>query len=110
MISLNKGTRNAWKVFSAVRSGGDQPNLEVLQENILAHTPSCHIRDSIIRWIQLGIQGETSGIERMMEHAATHRDQTANKIMSFHTVINRTTLKMGFLGTLIGLLWLRRYG
>jgi|GEM_PF-1287117 len=104
MLNLNKGTRNAWKVFSAVRSGGDQPDLESLQNKILSKTPSCHIRDSIIRWIQLGIQGETSGLERMMEHAATRRDQTANKIMSFHTVINRTTLKMGFLGTLIGLL------
>ena len=104
MIILNRGTRNARKVFDVVRQGGDKPDLDLLMENILNHSPSCHIRDSIVRWMQLGIQGETEGLERMMEHAGMRRDQTANKIMSFHNIINRTTLKMGFLGTLIGLL------
>jgi hypothetical protein len=104
ILVLNKGARNAWKVFSVVRTGGDEPDLERLQEEIMLKTPSCHIRDSILRWIQLGIQGETDGLERMMEHAGTRRDENASKILSFHSIINRITLKFGFLGTLIGLL------
>jgi biopolymer transport protein ExbB/TolQ len=104
LIGLIFGTRKAKKTLMMLRKGGDRPELESLQEALVVKAPSCHIRDNVLRWIQLGIQGETHGIERMMEHSAVRREQAAGKIMSFHTVINRITLKLGFVGTLIGLM------
>jgi biopolymer transport protein ExbB/TolQ len=104
LISLIRGATKAKKTLSILRSAGERPSLGSLQDKLMNKAPSCSLRDSVLRWIQLGVQGETQGIERMMEHASVRREQKANTIISFHTLINRVTLKMGFLGTLIGLL------
>ncbi|MFP4165283.1 MAG: hypothetical protein ACLFQB_15215 [Chitinispirillaceae bacterium] len=103
-ISLRAGAAKAQKTLSVVKGQGDSPDLQTLQQKMFMDAPPCQIRDGILRWIQLGVQGETRGMERMMDHAAVRRDQVANKIISFHSTVNRTTLKLGFLGTLIGLL------
>ncbi len=103
-LSLRSGAVKAGKTISIIKSEGETPNFDSLQQKMLKDAPPCQIRDSVLRWIQLGIQGESQGMERMMDHAAIRRDQVANKLLSFHSSINRITLKMGFLGTLMGLL------
>jgi hypothetical protein len=104
LVGLISGTRKAKKTLLFLRKAGDRPDLASLQEQLVVKAPAGHIRDNVVRWIQLGLQGETDGIERMMEHAAVRREQSAGKIMSFHALINRITLKLGFVGTLIGLM------
>jgi hypothetical protein len=104
LIGLILGTGKARKTLVILRKAGDRPDLQSLQEQLLLKAPGCHLRDNVLRWIQLGIQGETDGIERMMEHSAVRRDQSSGKVMSFHSLINRITLKLGFVGTLIGLM------
>lgn len=103
-VALRAGAVKAQKTLSIVKSQGETPDLQTLQQKMFTDAPPCQIRDSILRWIQLGVQGETRGMERMMDHAAVRRDQVASKTISFHSTVNRITLKLGFLGTLIGLL------
>jgi biopolymer transport protein ExbB/TolQ len=104
LLTLYKGVLKAVNTLGILRRAGHRPDLQVLQKQLMVAAPSCQIRDNVLNWIQLGIQGETDGIERIMEHAAVRRDQNAARIISFHSIINRTTLKLGFLGTLIGLM------
>jgi biopolymer transport protein ExbB/TolQ len=104
LMTLLKSARKSGDTLGILKRAGNRPDLQNLQKQLTVSAPSCHIRDNILRWIQLGVQGETDGIERMMEHASVRRDQNAAKIISFHSIINRTTLKLGFLGTLIGLM------
>ncbi|KMQ50844.1 hypothetical protein CHISP_2195 [Chitinispirillum alkaliphilum] len=104
LISLKMGATKTGVVLSVLKKFGNKPDLQGLQEQLLYKAPACHARDGLLRWIQLGVQGESEGLERLMEHAADRRDQVSSKILSFHGLITRTTLKLGFLGTLIGLL------
>jgi hypothetical protein len=104
LLGLNGGARKAARVLAFLKKSGDRPEIQNFQQQLMFTTPACHIRDNVLRWIRLGIQGNTEGLERMMEQTALRRDQNAATTISFHTLINRTTLKMGFLGTLIGLI------
>ncbi len=104
LVSLGAGAKKTGKTLEVLSLAGNNPDLESLQENLIHRAPSCHVRDALLRYIQLGVQGESDGLDIIMEHAAVRRDQVSSRILSFHGLITRTTLKLGFLGTLIGLL------
>lgn len=87
-----------------LKEKGAEPDLELLQKELVEKSPPCNIRENILNCIQLGLQGETDGLERIMDQFAFRRDQISSKILGFHNLVTRITLKLGFLGTLIGLL------
>ena len=83
---------------------GEDPNLEDLREKLVSQIPESPLRDLILRWLDLGIEGNLDGYETLLENDLDRRTLHDNGILSIHSTINRTTLKLGFLGTLIGII------
>lgn len=67
--------------------------------------PAGHVRNLVLSWIDLGVRdGANRGIQ-ILDNARERRDLVDAKILGFHVSLNRNILKLGFLGTLIGLLF-----
>lgn len=98
------GARKTAAAIQVLREAGDTPDLEALRAALLKSAPPGHLRDLLLRWIELGLRGETHGSESLLDNAWDRRSLTDGRALSVHTSLNRTTLKLGFLGTLIGLI------
>lgn len=104
MRRVMAGARNTAKVLNVLGKAGDAPDLEALRASILENAPPGHLRDLLLRWIELGLRGEVHGSEALLENAWDRRAVHDSRLVSMHVSLNRTTLKVGFLGTLYGLL------
>jgi hypothetical protein len=104
MRGLVVGARNTSKSLTVLAQAGDEPDLDKLRAALLENAPPGHLRDLLLRWIELGLRGETHGSEALLENAWDRRAIQDHSSVSFHVSLNRTTLKIGFLGTLYGLL------
>jgi hypothetical protein len=98
------GVRNTGKSIMVLAEAGDEPDLPVLRGKLLESAPPGHMRDLLLRWIELGMRGETTGSESLLNNAWDRRAHMDNSSVSLHVSMNRTTLKLGFLGTLYGLI------
>jgi len=98
------GVRNTGKSITVLAEAGDEPDLPVLRAKLLESAPPGHMRDLLLRWIELGMRGETTGSESLLNNAWDRRAHSDNSSVSLHVSMNRTTLKLGFLGTLYGLI------
>lgn len=101
---VQAGVRNTGKSIQMLAEAGDEPDLPVLRQKLLDNAPPGHMRDLLLRWIELGMRGETSGSESLLNNAWDRRAHLDNNAVSLHVSMNRTTLKLGFLGTLYGLI------
>jgi hypothetical protein len=98
------GVRNTGKSIQILAEAGDEPDLEALRKRLLEAAPAGHMRDLLLRWIELGLRGEIVGSESLLNNAWDRRSHLDNSSISLHVSMNRTTLKLGFLGTLYGLI------
>ncbi len=98
------GVRNTGKSVQILAEAGDEPDLVALRQKLLDSAPPGHMRDLLLRWIELGLRGETIGSESLLNNAWDRRSHLDNSSISLHVSMNRTTLKLGFLGTLYGLI------
>ena len=98
------GVKNTGKSILVLAEAGDEPDLPVLRAKLLESAPPGHMRDLLLRWIELGMRGETSGSESLLNNAWDRRSHQDSGSVSLHVSMNRTTLKLGFLGTLYGLI------
>lgn len=60
-------------------------------------------KELIVKWAQMGQQGDYHSAQSLLDNARDIQDVKTHQSIGFHTLLNRLTLKMGFLGTLIGL-------
>lgn len=60
-------------------------------------------KDLILKWTQMGLQGDYHSAQNLLDNARDIQDIKTHQSIGLHTLLNRLTLKMGFLGTLIGL-------
>ncbi|HSQ43186.1 MAG TPA: hypothetical protein VLM37_12980 [Fibrobacteraceae bacterium] len=67
--------------------------------------PNSHFRDLMLRVIRPLQAGNFSLAQSLLDSAANRRNVHENRRMGQHVTVNRIILKLGFLGTLIGLLW-----
>src|SRR5690606_7416720 len=58
----------------------------------------------VVRWLELGAQGRKEGYDALLEEHLGRRNDYENRVLSLHDTLNSTTLKLGFLGTLIGII------
>jgi hypothetical protein len=100
---LRVGAKKVSNVINVLLNGGEKPELKTLVKNLKADTNKGHFHDVVTRWLELGIRGIDTPFTMMMENAQYRRHRSVDKTLSFHININRTLLKLGFLGTLIGL-------
>jgi hypothetical protein len=92
------------KTLTLLMEAGEDPNLDELRRKLASQIPESPLRDLILRWLDLGIEGTVDGYETLLENDLDRRTLHDNGILSLHATINRTTLKLGFLGTLIGII------
>jgi hypothetical protein len=98
------GVRNTGKTVAILAEAGDEPDLPSLRTRLLEGAPPGHMRDLLLRWIELGMRGETGGSESILNNAWDRRSHLDQSSIAVHVSMNRTTLKLGFLGTLYGLI------
>ncbi len=103
-ITLYNAASKIRNTIYILKENESEKDLTKLKEILYEKAAPGHVRDLIIRWIDLALQGEPLSFEAIMDNAAIKRYQANDKLISTHININRTTLKLGFLGTLIGLL------
>jgi len=104
ILGVGKGVTKTMAAVQVLRKASDEPDLDDLRNALLANAPAGPLRDLLLRWIELGLRGETHGSESLLDNAWDRRSLTDDRAMSLHVSLNRTTLKLGFLGTLIGLI------
>jgi hypothetical protein len=90
------------KVFDVLHAAGSEPDLGGLQQ-ALSSLPPAETRDLCLRWIELGLRGEFDASGVILRNAADRRDLLDHGRLGIHALVNRTVLKVGFLGTLVGL-------
>ncbi len=98
------GAKNTYKSLKVISEAGDEPDLEILRNKLLDEAAPGHMRDLLLRWIELGLRGETAGSDSLLDNAWDRRAHHDSQSISMHVSLNRTTLKVGFLGTLYGLI------
>jgi hypothetical protein len=102
-LSLARGGRTAEESIRTLMRMAEHPDPEAFRKTVFALPPS-HVRNIVLSWIDLGHRaGETKGLQ-LLDNARERRDLADGKILGFHVSLNRNILKLGFLGTLIGLL------
>jgi len=95
---------SAEKTIKAMIEAGSEPDLEALRDRLEADVPEGPIRDLVLRWTELAVEGRTDGYEMLLDDALDRRAIEDSRLLGLHATINRTTLKLGFLGTLIGII------
>lgn len=104
MRGVLAGVRKTANALQVIRDSGDEPDLKALRKALLEKAPPGHLRDLLLRWVELGLRGQTHGFESLLDNAWDRRSLMDGRVISLHVSLNRTTLKLGFLGTLIGLI------
>lgn len=104
LTTIRTGALRTLEALAILKAAGPEPDLEDLRDE-LARTKPGHTRDLALHWVEIGLQGNAEGAENLLENATERRFIRDHKLAGLHVSINRTILKVGFLGTLIGLLF-----
>ncbi len=75
-----------------------------LRRRLREEAPSGEIRNLVLGWLDLGLKGQGEGYDSLLEETLERRSNNENRVLSVHDTINSITLKLGFLGTLIGII------
>jgi hypothetical protein len=107
--TLGRGLRKVKTVLQAMGGANASPGasaafLHDLQARIQAARAPGHLSDLVLQWLRLGLAGDAAPINSLMERGAWRRAKSVEKKIALHATLNRTMLKLGFLGTLIGLI------
>jgi len=102
LVGLARRAKEDRHVFEALRASGEDPELHALAMG-LGSLKVGETRDLCLRWIELGLRGDCDAAGGILRNASDRRDLQDNSRMGLHALINRTVLKVGFLGTLVGL-------
>jgi hypothetical protein len=104
LTTIRTGAQRTLETLAVLKAAGPSPELEGLRDE-LARTKPGHTRDLALHWVEIGLQGNSDGAENLLENATERRYIRDHKLAGLHVSINRTILKVGFLGTLMGLLF-----
>lgn len=69
-------------------------------QKIVADIPE---KTLLLNWVELGKKGDYQSSSQVLETTRDVQDNHIQRSVGLHVLLNRLTLKMGFLGTLIGL-------
>lgn len=100
-------TRAVSKLTKAIdhrKTVATESDLEELSEKILKEAPNSDEKHLILNWLDAKTQGKRSSSTELTDSAFNRHELKREKTAYLHILINRITLKLGFLGTLIGLL------
>lgn len=101
--SLRRTSRETILSLKTLERLEDHPDPKAFREAVCG-LPASHVRNLVISWIDLGANGnEARGIQ-ILDNARERRDLLDGKLLGIHVALNRNILKIGFIGTLVGLL------
>ena len=100
---ITNGEKKSSHVLRELMAIGSGISLTEMRDKILKSSSPGHMRDALIRWIDLGSRGETNSFNSLMNNNAARRGAAVHKQMAIPITLNRILLKLGFIGTLIGL-------
>jgi biopolymer transport protein ExbB/TolQ/uncharacterized protein YukE len=92
------------KTIQVMAEAGGDPDLDALRDRLENEVPEGPVRDLVLRWTELGAAGRADGYDMLLDDALDRRALQDNRMLGMHAMLNRTTLKLGFLGTLIGII------
>ena len=101
--ALQGGLRKVKHILAVLTQAGPK-SLQELQARLQALNVTGHLYDLVSRSLAFGMKGDTSPLSAMMDHATMRRMKSVEKKVGVHAAVNRVLLKLGFLGTLIGLI------
>lgn len=81
-----------------------ETDLKELSETILKEAPNSDEKHLLLNWLDAKTKSRRSSSTELTDSAFNRHELKREKTAYLHILINRMTLKLGFLGTLIGLL------
>ncbi len=91
-------------VLGAMPGSGALPSAMDLSARLQSVNAPGHLLDLVQSWLRLGQAGDAEAVNSLMERAGRKRGKAVERKIGLHATLNRIMLKLGFLGTLIGLI------
>jgi len=104
LSALLRRTASGLNVLERLAQAGEQPDLDAVEASLLALATD-PMRDLVLGWIQLERRFGGEGALELLQNSVDRRILRDHTELGVHALINRVVLKIGFLGTLIGLLF-----
>lgn len=102
-LALRRAVTETIAALAVLGRADDHPDASAFRR-ALGQLPPGHVRDLVLRWVEMGAAApEARGIH-LFENARERREIQEGKLVGFHVSLNRNIMKLGFLGTLVGLL------
>jgi hypothetical protein len=99
-----------WKCFKKAKhtldileTSGESLDIDQAEEALLTSPNKSSIKELLLTWFHLARIGDTSNMEGVLKNSTERADVRNQKELSVHIYINRVTMKLGFIGTLYGL-------
>jgi len=102
-LSLRRAVARTVAALAALERADDHPDAAAFRR-ALGQLPPGHVRDLVLNWLELGARAPEGRGIHLFENARERREIQEGKLVGFHVSLNRNIMKLGFLGTLVGLL------
>ncbi|MBK8803931.1 MAG: hypothetical protein IPN71_18140 [Fibrobacteres bacterium] len=103
LLMLIRESALAAQVLSALKSAGSALDTRKLSSTLEGLPPS-DCRDLVLAWLDMGLCHEVEVGLELLRNSTGRRGLVEHRRLGIHALINRTVMKLGFLGTLVGLL------
>ncbi|MBK9579889.1 MAG: hypothetical protein IPK50_16955 [Fibrobacterota bacterium] len=103
LVSLIREAARTRDVLKALKSTGERIDPRKLSSNLEALPPS-DCRDLVLAWLDMGLSHEVEVGLELLRNSIGRRGLVEHRRLGLHALVNRTVMKLGFLGTLVGLL------
>ncbi len=101
---LRRRATTGMEVLSHLKEAGPVVDLRALETRLLS-VQIDPMRDLVLSWIDLERHFEGNGGQEILQNSIDRRLLRDHTEIGVHAMLNRVVLKIGFLGTLIGLLF-----
>ncbi len=91
------------RLFDQLTSFKGNKDLNTLQSNLQTNVDDTPEKQMVLDWISMGLKGDSESSSAILDYTTDAQEIANNNSIGAHSLFNRLTLKMGFLGTLIGL-------
>lgn len=102
-LASRRSVRETLAALTLLERADDHANTEAFRR-VLGALPPGHVRDLVLHWLELGATAPETRALHLFENARERREIQEGKLVGFHVSLNRNIMKLGFLGTLVGLL------
>lgn len=103
LLALIREADRTRAVLTSLKVSGETLNPQNLVASVAALPPS-DCRDLVLNWLEMGLSHEVEVGLELLRNSVGRRGLVEHRRLGLHALVNRTVMKLGFLGTLVGLL------